>query len=208
MDKSSPADLWLVRVPFLLACVLLALLCVSVLRLTMLVDRADRTLQAISEDVKQTAGTTARIARHVDRLEESVRQALPIDEAASLLDAAAAIREPAEGGLTAAAEEEIRHLLSCLRRPELRFEYSGKEYSAGRFHLQLYAKYQAYRHTLASAEDFIAKIATETISGHPYHVLEGGRKRPLDAWLRAQLDRHRAGKAAPEGGRGGRQDPR
>jgi hypothetical protein len=173
-----------------------------------LVDRADRTLQAISEDVRQTAGTTARIARHVDQIEERARQALPVSEAESLLDAAAGLREAAEGGLAPATEEEIRHLLSCLRRPELKFEYSGKQYSAGRFHLQLYAKYQAYRHTLASAEDFIARVATETISGHPYHVLEGDQKQPLDAWLRAQLDRHRAGKAAPERELGGRQDRR
>jgi hypothetical protein len=196
MQESLRTDSLLVRVLLVLMCVLLALLCAAVWRLTALVDRADRTLAAISEDVKQTASTTARISRHVDRLEESARQALPISEAESLLDAAAAVRGPAEGGLAPAAEEEIRHLLSCLRRPELRFEYSGGQHSAGRFYLQLCAKCQTYRRTLASAEDFIARVATQTITGHPYYVVQDGEKRPLDAWLRAELEKHRSEKAA------------
>lgn len=208
MAEPSLLDLWIRRTATVLAVLFLALLCFLVWRLAMLTARVERTVADLSGDMRQVTGTAARIAEKIDRLNEQVdrlekkaREAVPVEEVESLLDSAAALRESAENPLTPAAEAEIRQLLARLRDPALTFGYGGEDIPAGRFYLQIYAKYKAYRRTLASAEDFIARIATRTIDGRDYHVRRGeGEQRPLGEWLREELAKLRAEAqpAAPE----------
>ena len=86
------------------------------------------------------------------------------------------------------AEGEIRYLLSEIRASKAKFEYAGRPQSAMSLYARLYAKQRTLGKTLASAEDFVDKVASKSITGKAYHVTEpGGAKQELGDWLRAKL---------------------
>jgi hypothetical protein len=92
------------------------------------------------------------------------------------------------------AEAEIKWLLSQIGSSKARFAYDNKKKSALMFYAHVYAKYKIYKKTLASAEDFIAKVGTKTITGKPYYItVPGGQQVELGQWLRAKLTARRAG---------------
>lgn len=179
--------------------VLLCVACVLMVRLTILTNRITRTLDTNAENIVKVTATAARISEKVDRIELRLsrwRKAIKIDEVASTLDEVAKIAWGLGGeGAGANAKAEIAHLLSRIRGSRLGFEYDGKRHSATRFYFQMLAKHKAYERTLASAEDFIADVATKTMTGKTYHVVAAdGSRRELAEWLAERLREHRAGR--------------
>ncbi len=212
MTAPGKVDVWISRlVPIVSAC-LLALACLLVWRVSMLVYRVEQSIVTVSADVRQVTGTMARVANLVDRLTERIErlerkteEAIGTDELEMALDEIKDVRESlstAEEPFGPEVEKEIRYLLGQIRWSGLKFEISGKYRSAFRSYLYLLAKYRAYRKTLRSADDFIEKVATKTITGHPYYVLlEDGKKMALGAFLKDALEKRRAAgeKPAPPG---------
>jgi hypothetical protein len=102
------------------------------------------------------------------------------------------------GGLSPAAEQEIRHLMSYLQASGCRFNRNGNWYSAKEAveHLNKKSDYLIRKGLLSSTEDFIAKAARESsMSGKPYQV-QCGSSAPVESsnWLRGELTKYRAGK--------------
>lgn len=176
--------------------VLLIVACVFMVYLTLLVRQLTVTIDAMSEHVAQVMATTARMSKHVDRVEERLR-VLYED-----LDIAGTATEAVDVALSLGgeaveveqrAEDEIKWLLGQIGSSKAKFAYDDKEKSSLSFYARLYAKYKVYRKTLASAEEFIDKVATKTITGKPYYVTEpGGERAELGEWLRAKLEARRA----------------
>ncbi|MHC4198962.1 MAG: DUF5329 family protein [Planctomycetota bacterium] len=181
--------------------VLLCVACVLTVHLTILTNRITRAVDANAENVTKTMATAARISEKGDKLELRVtkwRRTVRADEVASALDEVTKIGDGLGGegaGPDAKAKAEIAHLLARIRGSGLRFEYDGKRHSSARFYLQMLAKQKAYEKTLASAEDFIANVATRTMTGKSYRVVAAdGSKRELADWLAERLREHRAGR--------------
>ena len=208
MTSPSKVDVWISRlVPIASAC-LVALACFFVWRVSMLVYRVEQSVVAVSADVRQVTGTMARVASLVDRLTERIErlerkteEAIGMDELEMALDEIKDVRESlstAEEPFGPEVEKEIKYLLGHICWSGRQFEISGKYRSAFRSYLYLLAKYKVYRRTLKSAEDFIEKVATKSIIGHPYYVLlEDGKKMALGAFLKEALEKHRAGGEKP-----------
>ena len=200
MGEADTASMKERRLRLAVQCALVALLliaCVFMVYLTLLVRRLTVTMEVMSEDLAQVMATTARVSRNVDRVEERLRvwyEDLDIaGTAAEAVDVALSL-----GGETVKveprAEDEITWLLRQIGSSKAKFAYDDKEKSALSFYARLYAKYKVYKKTLASAEDFIDKVATKTITGKPYYITEpGGEKVELGDWLRARLAERRAG---------------
>jgi len=208
MTSQNKLDVWISRlVPITSAC-LVALACFFVWRMSMLVYRLEQSVVAVSADVQRVTGTMARVADLVDRLterierlEKKVGDAVGMDELEMALDEIRDVRRglyDVEEPVGPEVEREITHLLKHIESSGLRFEISGKYRSAFRSYLHLLAKYKVYRRTLRSAEDFIEKVATQSMIGHPYYViLEDGKKMALGAYLKDVLEKHRAALQKP-----------
>jgi hypothetical protein len=96
----------------------------------------------------------------------------------------------------AAAEPEIRHLLSHLGSAECEFNRNGGWHAPqkARAHLERKYAYLKRRRWNGSAEEFIATVASRSsLSGKPYLVRCGNAApRPSEEWFRAELARYRA----------------
>jgi cell division protein FtsB len=198
MAATAQADAWLRRLPLALLSVLLALICLLLWRVASVVYRVEESVVAVSKDVQAVTAAAANISKHVDdlvermtRLEEKTERAVGMDDLEAALDSLGNLRhEKLEGpvNLSPEGEKEIGCLLSQVRSSGLQFIESGKVRSSGYFYLHLYAKYRFYKSTIGSAEDFIAKVATESIAGHPYYVIGKDSKRvELGTWLKGAL---------------------
>ena len=197
-DKTTVA---LSRTIQIMTVVLLCVACILMVHLTILANRITRTLEANAENVAKITATAARVSEKIDKIEMRAERWLRVtraDEVISTLDAVARIGEGFIRGSTGPdpnVKSEIAHLLSRIRGSPLAFEYGGNRYSAARFYYQILAKHKAHERTLASAEDFIANVATSTITGKTYHVVAAdGSKRELAEWLAERLREHRAGR--------------
>jgi hypothetical protein len=195
--------MWLKRLVLLVACVFLAFCCWFVWRISMVAMQAEAAIVAISADVKQMSTTGAQISQHLQQLdvrlrsmEEKAADAIKLDDIEHMLDEAAQLRDGgvASGSISPDTEREIKHLLSQVRRSKYRFKYSDEDKGGMRFYLQLYTKYETYKKLLASAEDFIDKVATTSIAGHAYQVVIDDKQTvALNEWLTDELKKYRAG---------------
>jgi hypothetical protein len=96
--------------------------------------------------------------------------------------------------LTPVAEAEIRHLLDYLSSSGCAFYRNGTWYPAdrARAHLERKYDYLRERRLIGSAEDFIARAATQSsLSGEAYRVRCDTKVVPSAAWLSAELTRLR-----------------
>jgi len=201
--QRAKTDVWISRAVLVLSACLIALACFLVWRISMVVYRLEQAVVSVGADVRQVTATGVRLSELVDRLADRVERlerksegAIGMDELESALDELKDLREglarPREA-LSAEAEGEIRYLLRRIHGSGLQFALPGKFGSASRAYVHLTAKFQLYRSTLTSAEDFIRTVASQTVTGHPYYVkLEDGGKIALDAWLGEQLAEYRA----------------
>jgi hypothetical protein len=104
--------------------------------------------------------------------------------------------EPREG-----TKQEIAHLLDYLSESACQFNRNGRWYgpAEAKAHLSQKYEYLLKRGLVGSAEDFIARAASESsMTGKPYQV-KCGAQAPVQAgpWLRAELARYRsAGKSS------------
>jgi len=95
------------------------------------------------------------------------------------------------------AKQEIAHLLDYLSRSGCQFNRNGTWYGPAPAvdHLKQKYEYLLKRGLVGSAEDFIARAATESsMSSKPYQV-KCEAQAPVQAgpWLRAELARYRSG---------------
>ena len=98
---------------------------------------------------------------------------------------------------TAAATQEIQHLLSSLETSGCQFNRNGSWYSGkeARNHLQQKYDYLLGKGMLSTAESFVELGASaSSASGKPYQVRCPGDAAPRTsaAWFRAELDRYRS----------------
>jgi hypothetical protein len=210
MDASHSSDprgdavgMWLRRLALLMASVFIAFCCWFIWRISMVAYQAEAAIVAISADVKQMSATGAQISEHLKHLdarlrsmEEKAADAINLDEIEHMIDEASELRNEdavANSPLSPDAEREIKHLLSHIRASKHRFTYSDENKSGWRFYLQLYPKYKAYDGALKSPEDFIEKVATKSIGGHPYNVvMDENHSVALSEWLTEELKSYRA----------------
>jgi hypothetical protein len=94
-----------------------------------------------------------------------------------------------------AARQEIDHLVTYLKNSGCQFNRNGSWYGAGDAvdHINQKYQYLVKRDLVASAEDFIARAASESsFSGKAYLVKCGsGAPQPSGPWLKAELDKYR-----------------
>ncbi len=190
--------LWGMTILLILLTVLTAFSSLFLWRLSRVALEVEKALSTNAASVEQIARTGARLSEQIDRimnrleaLEGRLDEAIPDEEIESLIDELGHLKQglSGEGAVrSATGETAIEGMLDRIGNSGLRFGYEDKEYSAFRFKTQLRIKYQTFKRTISSPEDFIEKVATKTINGHPYFVImEKGEKQPLDGWLRSSL---------------------
>jgi hypothetical protein len=98
------------------------------------------------------------------------------------------------------APQEISHLLQYLEASKCAFYRNGSWHDSHEARVHLEQKYTILksRTGAVSAEDFVARAATESsISGVPYQVRCDGKEPMASAkWLEAELRRYRAARTA------------
>lgn len=100
----------------------------------------------------------------------------------------------AEAALNAQGQQEVDGLLRFVESSGCNFIRNGSEHSPkdARAHLQKKLDYLNDKGLVDSAEDFIARAATESsFSGTPYQVSCNGQKQASADWLKAELQRLR-----------------
>ncbi len=94
--------------------------------------------------------------------------------------------------------QEIAHLLQYLGNSGCQFKRNDSWYSSAEAVVHLDKKYQYLlrKDLVASAEDFIARAASESsTSGKPYQVKCGTNGAvPSSAWLKSELAKYRKGR--------------
>jgi hypothetical protein len=97
------------------------------------------------------------------------------------------------------AKQEIDHLITYLKSSGCQFNRNGSWYSPDKAVEHVNQKYQYLlkRDLVASAEDFIARAASESsFSSKPYMVKCGASApQPSGPWLKAELEKYRRGGA-------------
>lgn len=171
----------------LLSAILLVVLAILVM-VGSVAYRASATVNRILNDVD-------RVVERLEALEQKLDRTVPVDELDSILNEVALLQEDAEQDslkFKPDAEAEVKFLLRRLRSVADEYRYSDESRSPLRFYAHLYAKYRVYRGSLTSAEDFIDRVATKTVTGKTYFaVLEDGSTKELAKLLREELQRYR-----------------
>jgi hypothetical protein len=186
----------------LVGTILLGFCCWFVWRISMVAYQLETAIVTISADVKQMSSTGAQISEHLEKLDERLQSmeekaagAMNLKEVESILDEVDELSDDQSsptGPISADTEREIKHLLSHITNSNHRFTYSDENKGGMRFSLQLYAKYKTYKKLLSSAEDFIDKVATTSIGGHPYQVvIDANQTVALRDWLTDELQEYR-----------------
>jgi hypothetical protein len=112
--------------------------------------------------------------------------------AATVAALAFAITHAAAASTDAPAKDEIDHLLHYVAASSCTFVRNGAEYPSDKASEHLASKYHFVGARIATAEDFIKYLATQSsMSGEPYHVKCGKADALSGAWLAAELDRYR-----------------
>lgn len=170
-------ETWLKRFVLLGMAVLLCMLTFFVWRLSALVQRLDRTVESLSSDVGKATRKASEIA---DTLLDP-RQ---------LIDELAAEEQSAADPATA---KEIRYLMDCIGQPDLRYEYGDDNRNAAWVQAKFWMKYRAFSNGIASAEEFIRKVASQTHENETYYVIEkNGNKIELSVFLTEALKKFRS----------------
>jgi hypothetical protein len=112
------------------------------------------------------------------------------------------LASPALATPDAVADREIRHLLDFVSASACTFIRNGDPHPSKEAAEHLLMKYERARSRLATAEQFIDKVASGSyLTGREYRVQCAGRAEMATAdWLRAELA---AARAAAEGGTAG-----
>jgi len=192
-------DKWLKTISLCLAVLLLCLLCLVAWQLL----RIGESVLRISLSVNQVASSVAKVAEQVghlgDRLDVIEKAATTladpkqIAEKVSYATQVMAEKTVAAPPMDERTQDEISHLLVCIGDEEHSYEYEGKRRTAAWVYLKLSGKCALSRPAIASAEDFIDKVASETLKGETYYIiLDQGEKKPLGPWLREMLAQYRA----------------
>jgi hypothetical protein len=93
----------------------------------------------------------------------------------------------------AAAQREIDHLLDYVAASNCTFVRNGQSYPAAKARDHLAMKYRFTRSRLATADEFIQYLATESSTSHePYKMVCGKQEEHLaGVWLTEELARYR-----------------
>jgi uncharacterized protein YjbJ (UPF0337 family) len=160
-------------------------------------DRLSERIDRIGEKSERVAGSAAEVAGKIENLAGKVEA---LGDRMDLVEGWGEALKGEGGKLGAGEEELVRGLLNAVRDSGLKFVRGGEEKSAWRMYAWLYAKYQLWKPTLASTDEFISKVASESLGGTSYQVIGGdGAKVPLGDWLRERLAERRAATAAASG---------
>jgi len=106
------------------------------------------------------------------------------------------LTETAQAALDEQGQQEVNALLAFVESSGCAFIRNGSEHQPkdARAHLQKKLDYLKDKGLVDSAEDFIARAATESsFSGEPYKVNCGGREQLSADWLKNELKRLRGG---------------
>ena len=193
----------MVNLVLLLVACLLGISVLFAWRLGMITYRVEQAVVAVSDDLKEVTGTAAQISRDVREIREElkevkvkVEQSLPVEELDSLMDAALQMGRSFKAdspSLDADAEREIKYLLRALLLSGMKYERRGKERPISLLYATLYAKYKSLRGALASAEDFVDKVATKSVLGRSYYIVDKeGNRHALRDWMLETLEKRRA----------------
>jgi outer membrane murein-binding lipoprotein Lpp len=193
---------WLRNAALAVSVVLLGMSCYFVYRLSMIAYRVEQATVAVSSDVKTVTSTLATLSRDVSamrddivRLKEKVQQSVPYEEVRHAIDEALAVGASLKAEspvLPTAAAQEIGALLTSLMLSGCRAEVGGKQQSVLTLYARLYAKYKLRQNTLSSAEDFIEQVASESVLGRTYYLVQkDGNRVPLGAWMKDRLSQMR-----------------
>lgn len=97
---------------------------------------------------------------------------------------------------SAQAQQEVAHLQDYLKNSGCEFQRNGSWHSSvqARDHLQKKYDYLVKKDLLQSAEDFIARAATESSISHKAYAVRcaGKEAEPASSWLQSELRRYRA----------------
>gem|GEM_PF-562571 len=90
-------------------------------------------------------------------------------------------------------EATIQHLIAYVRTSDVMFERNFTRHDAAQAAAHIEKKYQHYRDTIESPEQFIKLCATASlVTGMPYTVIDGqGNELPAAEWLNTELIRYR-----------------
>jgi len=105
-----------------------------------------------------------------------------------------ALTDAAQAELDARGQQEVGALLAFVENSGCAFIRNGREHQPkdARAHLQKKLDYLNDKGLLDSAEDFIARAATESgFSGEPYRVNCAGQEQLSADWLKRELRRLR-----------------
>lgn len=153
----------------------------------MAIDRVGQRVDSIGEKVDAMAESVAGVGQKVDRTTGAVA-----DVAEMVKDGVSDLG----GELSAEEDALIKGLLAAVRRSDLTFVRSGNEKSGLRMYGWLYSKYNMHKLLLDSADDFITQVATKSLGGDAYEIIEkDGDRRPLADWLSERLVGLRAAQA-------------
>lgn len=189
MAEKDPLLLWLKKIALFLAIIALCLSCAVIgLVLSMLMD--------LRRDVKTLRGQAAQAVTDLEHLQTSVFRLLDLDALVPVLEQGVEqlpVPSPGASGGNSVAEQEIAYLLDCIGGPELQYEYEGKRRPSSWVRVKLHGKAVILDSEIASAEDFINKVAAHTSEGATYYLIDkAGEKVELKAWLLDRLQERRA----------------
>lgn len=202
--KRSAVSAWLRN---LLMAALVLLLCVTSLlmyRMAVVVSRLENLVGSVSSDVKSVTSTVSDLSQDISDirddlsgLKDKAREAIPYEEARSIIEEAFAIGAAAEGDeaeLSDEAEHEIKALLARLMSSGYESQCGDNKQSAATLYARLYGKLKLKKASIGSAEDFIEQVASQSMTGDIYYLLDAeGNEIVLSDWMRGQLAEVRAG---------------
>jgi hypothetical protein len=209
MEEPDSILTWLKRLLLVLGAALMGLLCVLLWQLSVLVADIDRSVSDMAADMKQVTATAAafsvrfdELGARLDRFEEAATALLDKDRLTSVEESAETVLQSAmspKPNLDTGAQAEINYLLETIGQPTVRYEYRGKQRPPLWVRWKLEAVFRLYKNVITTAEDFIAKVATKTMDGYIYYVVdENGAKTELGSWLREALAKYRSIPAGAE----------
>jgi hypothetical protein len=208
-ERASRADVvgaWLRNAALVALIAFLGMCGWFVYRLSRVAYGVEQAVAGVSEDVQEVTATVATLCGDVAAMRTEIvalkakaEDSVPYDEVESAFEEALALGQAMKADSSAlppAAEAEIAALLKSLTTSGCTAEVGGRKQSVFTLHARLYTKYRLKQNTLTSVEDFIDQVATASMLGKTYYLVDkSGQRVELAAWLRDQLATIRAAKA-------------